>query len=142
EDKLRVWGPIYATLGARADHLSPLDQWTYDPRAALAWRVDEHQTVRVAVGRYHQPADPRFQDAVYGNPRLGPLEADHAIAGYEWKSEFGNVRVEAYHKDYRDLVTQDSAAFYSNQGYGSARGIDVFLQGTYRWLSGWVSYGF
>jgi hypothetical protein len=142
EDKLRIWGPIYATLGARADHLSRPDRWTYDPRGALAWRVDEHQTVRVAAGRYHQPADPRFLDPVYGNPDLEPLAADHVIAGYEWKSSFGNVRVEGYRKNYRDLVTQDSVTYYANGGFGHTRGIDVFVQGTYRWLSGWISYGF
>src|SRR5262245_43987843 len=142
EDKLRVWGPLYATLGARADHLSRPDLWRYDPRAALAWRIDEFQTLRVAVGRYHQPADARFLDPVYGNPDLEPLAADHVIAGYEWKSRFGNVRVEGYRKDYRDLVTQDSVTFYANGGHGHTRGIDVFVQGTYRWLSGWVSYGF
>jgi hypothetical protein len=142
EDKLRLWGPLYATLGARADHLSRPDQWRVDPRAALAWRIDEFQTVRVAAGRYHQPADPRDLDPVYGNPDLEPLAADHVIAGYEWKSAFGNVRVEGYRKDYRDLVTQDSSTFYANDGYGHTRGIDVFVQGTYRWLSGWLSYGF
>ena len=142
EEKLRVWGPLYATIGARFDHLSRPDHWTADPRLALAWRIDDFQTVRVAAGRYHQPADPRYLDAVYGNPDLGPLRADHVIAGYEWKSEFGNLRVEAYRKDYRELVTQDSAAFYANHGHGFARGIDLFLQGTWRWLSGWISYGY
>jgi len=113
-----------------------------DPRAALALRVGDHQTLRIAAGRYHQPADPTQLDPIYGNPRLGPLTADHVIAGYEWKSEFGNVRVEAFHKQYTDLVTQDSVTFYANQGHGHARGVDVFVQGTYRWLSGWASYGF
>src|SRR5262245_46461858 len=142
EDKVRVWGPLYATLGGRVDYLSGPDRWTADPRAALALRVGDHQTLRIAAGRYHQPADPTQLDPIYGNPRLGPLTADHVIAGYEWKSEFGNVRVEAFHKQYTDLVTQDSVTFYANQGHGHARGVDVFVQGTYRWLSGWASYGF
>jgi len=69
------------------------------------------------------------------------LRADHVIAGYEWTSDYGTVRVEGYRKDYRDLVTQDSTAFYANRGHGFARGVDVLLQGTFGWLSGWVSYG-
>ena len=141
EDKLRVWGPLYATLGARVDYASSPGVTTVDPRAALAWRLDEHQTIRVAGGRYHQLADPAHMDPVYGNPYLDPLRADHVIAGYEWKSEFGNLRLEGYRKDYRDLVTNDSTRFYANHGHGYARGVDVFLQGTYHWLSGWVSYG-
>ncbi len=142
EDKLRLVGPLYATLGARADYASSPGVWTTDPRAALAWRVDGHQTVRLAAGRYHQLADPRFLDPLYGNPRLGPLVADHTIAGYEWKTEDANIRVEAYRKDYRRLVTNDAASFYANGGSGYARGVDVFVQGTHRALTGWVSYGY
>jgi hypothetical protein len=104
--------------------------------------VDERQTLRVAAGRYHQPADPRYLDPRYGNPDLEPLAADHVIAGYEWKSENGNLRIEAYRKDYDRLVTTDSTTFYANQGHGYARGVDFFLQGTARWLSGWISYGY
>jgi hypothetical protein len=142
EDKLRVWGPIYATLGGRFDYASLPGVWTADPRAAIAWRVDEHQTVRVATGRYHQLANVRYLDPVYGNPDLEPPSADHVIAGYEWLSEFGNVRIEAYRKDYHGLATNDSTRYYANRGTGYARGVDVFTRGTFRSLSGWVSYGY
>ncbi|HUK63231.1 MAG TPA: TonB-dependent receptor, partial [Dongiaceae bacterium] len=142
EDKVRVAGPIYASLGVRADHATPPGVWTTDPRASLAWRIDEHQTVRLAGGRYHELADPADQDPVYGNSSLRPLTSDHLIAGYEWKSEYGNVRVETYEKRYRDLVIDDPAHYYVNGGTGYARGVDAFVQGTYHWLSGWVSYGY
>lgn len=141
EQKSRLVGPLYATLGVRVDRSSATGTWTTDPRAALAWRVDERQTVRLATGRYHQLPDAQYQDPVYGNPELGALRADHVIAGWEWKSEAANARVELYRKDYGDLVTQDSIRFYANGGHGRARGVDVFLQGSRRWLSGWVSYG-
>jgi vitamin B12 transporter len=142
ENKLRLVGPLYATFGGRLDYTSVPGTWTADPRAALAWRLDAHQTLRVATGRYHQLADVQFLDPVYGNPKLTPLDADHVIAGYEWKSEYGNVRVEGYRKDYHHLVTNDSLTYYANHGTGYARGVDVFVQGTHRWLSGWLSYGY
>ncbi len=142
EDKFRVAGPVYATLGGRVDLAPGTDAWTADPRGALAWRVNPHHTVRVAAGRYHQLADAQYLDPVYGNPDLGPLRADHAIAGWEWKVDDANVRVEAFRKDYRDLVTQDARTFYANGGHGVARGVDVFVQGSHRWLTGWISYGF
>ncbi len=142
EDKLRLWGPLYATLGARLDRAPAAGLWTVDPRGALAWRIDARQSVRLAGGRYHQPADPAFLDPRYGNPRLSPLAADHLVAGYEWKSDAANLRVELYDKRYHDLVTRDAATWYANRGHGDARGVDVFLQGSHRWLSGWVSYGY
>ncbi len=142
EDKVRLIGALYATIGGRLDRASRPGVWTADPRAALALRIGEHQTLRVATGRYHQLADPARMDPIYGNPALRPLEADHVIAGYEWNSEFGTVRVEGFRKDYHGLVAQDAATFYSNDGYGYARGVDVFVQGTYERLSGWLSYGY
>jgi hypothetical protein len=141
EDKMRLVGPLYATLGARLDRAHRADEWEADPRAALAWRLDEHQTLRVAAGRYHQPADPVYTDARYGNPALRSPFADHVIAGYEWKSDYGNVRIEAYRKRYRGLPLVDSTTWYRADGTGRARGIDVFVQGTWREVNGWVSYG-
>ncbi len=142
EDKVRLVGPIYATLGARADHVSLADRWTFDPRASVAWRIDDHQTLRVATGRYHQPADTEFLDPVYGNPHLIPLEADHWIAGYEWNTAVWNARVEAYRKDYRHLVTQSDSTFYSSDGTGYARGVDAIVRGQLGPVSGWISYGY
>jgi vitamin B12 transporter len=142
EDKLRVWGPLYATIGGRMDHATVPGTWTWDPRAALAWRLSDLQTIRVAAGRYHQLPDPVDLDPRYGNPDLEPLSADHVIAGYEWRSGTGNVRVEAYHKEYDHLVTQSATTFHSNEGHGFARGVDAFLQGSRGKASGWISYGY
>ena len=142
EDKLRLWGPFYATLGGRVDYASTPGTWTTDPRGALAWRLDDHQTLRIALGRYHQLAAATYLDPRYGNPELEPLEADHAIAGYEWSSPQANLRVEGYSKTYRNLILNDSLTFYSNRGHGYARGVDVFVQGTHDRTTGWISYGY
>ncbi len=141
EDKLRVWGPLYATIGGRADYATTPGAWTVDPRAALAWRLDDHQTLRVAAGRYHQLPPVRYLDPRYGNPDLQPLEAEHLIAGYEWSTPDLNLRLEGYSKTYHDLVTTDASTFWSNHGFGYARGVDAFVQGTWRRATGWVSYG-
>lgn len=142
EDKMRVAGPLYATLGGRVDRASTTGRWTADPRAALAWRLGPHHTLRVATGRYHQLPATRHLDPVYGNPRLGPMRADHVIAGWELAADPLHARLEAYRKDYRGLVTQDPATFYANGGHGYARGVDAFLKGGVRWVTGWVSYGY
>ncbi len=141
EDKMRVAGALYATLGARADRADASDRWTVDPRTALALLVDEHQTLRIAAGRYHQLPTLTLLDARYGNPTLEPAYADHWIAGYEWKSDFGNVRVEGYEKRYRNLPLVDPVTWYRAAGTGRARGADVFVQGTWKQVNGWVSYG-
>ena len=142
EDEWRVYGPVYATLGARADYTTTSKEWTADPRAALAWRIDARQTLRVATGRYHQLPAAEQLDPRYGNPALRPLRADHVIAGYEWKTEGLNGRLELYRKDYRDLVTNSTAQWITNGGTGYARGIDAFLQRSHGRVTGWVGYGY
>ncbi len=142
EHKMRVVGSLYATLGGRIERVSTVDRWVFDPRGALALRMGDHQTLRVATGRYHQPPQLARLDARYGNPRLEPSYADHVIAGYEWTSDFGTVRLEAYRKDYRRLARQDDATWWAADGFGYARGVDVLVQGTHGWLDGWVSYGY
>ncbi len=142
EDKVRLVDRLYATLGGRLDRASRPGVWTADPRAALAYLIGERQSVRVSAGRFHQLAAPERLDPVYGNPELKPLVADHLIAGYEWKSDNLNVRLETYRKDYRNLVTNDPLTYYANGGSGYARGVDVFVQGSATFGSGWISYGY
>src|SRR5206468_89378 len=116
QDYANTWrfGPIrsaqaehHALARAEATWTAARQRWTFDPRAALAWKPDARQTVRLSSGRYHQLPATRFLDPVYGNPALGPLSADHLIAGYEWSAEPVTARVEAYRKVYRGLVTND-----------------------------------
>lgn len=142
EDKLRLFGPLYATLGGRFEHVSISGAWSADPRAALAWRLDEHQTLRVAAGRYRQLPDAGYLDPRFGNPSLERLRADHLIAGYQAAAGDLEFRAEAYHKEYRGLVVNDSSTYFSNGGTGYARGVDLFLRGAYRRVNGWVSYGY
>lgn len=142
EDKFRITGPLYATLGARVDRISTDASWVVDPRGALAWKLADGHTVRVAGGGYHQAPDAEYLDPAYGNPALAAASATHWIAGYEWLEPDVNLRVEAYRKRYRDLVVNDAATFYAAEGTGYANGIDVFLRGSRRALTGWLSYGY
>ena len=119
EDKLRVWGPLYATLGARLD------------RDAGRARVERRSARGAGVARRRAPDAARRDRAlpparrparsairVYGNPSLASPYADHVIAGYEWKSEFGNVRVEGYEKRYHRLPLVDPVTWYRAGGHG------------------------
>ncbi len=142
EDKFRVAGPVYATLGARVDRISTNGEWSLDPRAAVAWNIRAGHTVRLAGGRYHQPPDAAYLDPAYGNPSLAAAAATHLIAGYEWLETDVNLRVEMYRKVYEDLIINDAATFYAAEGTGYAQGLDVFLRGSHRALTGWVSYGY
>lgn len=52
-----------------------------DPRLQVQWSPRPALTLFTAGGRYHQAADPRDLSPVFGNPRLRPSQAYHALAG-------------------------------------------------------------
>src|SRR6185436_18388812 len=76
--------------------------------------------------------------------RLMPMEAQHFVAGYEYGTETGPLylRAEAYHKRYSRLPLERSGGGFTNDGYGSAQGIDLFTRGRWRRLEFRVAYSY
>ena len=61
------------------------------------------------------------------------MRALHYVAGYEAGREVEGIyfRAEGFVKTYRDLPLEDEIRGYTADGYGSAHGVDLFVQ----WLS-------
>jgi hypothetical protein len=76
---------------------------------------------------------------------LKPMRATHLVTGYEYGEESGRlyVRVEGYAKQYRALPLQDPVLNFSDRGYGSARGVDIFvkLAPGHSWQA-WAGYSY
>jgi hypothetical protein len=77
---------------------------------------------------------------------LKPEQAIHYILGYELNKSEGLFlfRVEAYYKDYKNLVIRDPNNFlYSSGGKGQAQGVDVFIKSRIaNKYSTWISYAY
>ena len=86
--------------------------------------------LRFAWGRYHQGPAPNYFDAERGATTLRPMEATHYVAGYErgQPDEPLFFRAEAYWKQYQSLPIEDTRAGFTSEGYGTARGIDLFVR--------------
>ena len=138
-------GRWVANLGIRSDQLHANGSWVADPRFSLTFKPDARQTLRFTTGLYHQFAQPMQFNPDTGNPDLGAQQAAHYIATYEYQQNLLHGRAEIYHKQYDDLVIADEASNLSNDGYGYARGVDLFLKYseylTTR-FNGWISYSF
>lgn len=124
-------------LGMRADRLPGEDQWTADPRVALALRADRW-TFRVGGGVFHQGRwRTRYTLPDSLSPAGTPRRATHLVAGADLQGEPA-LRVEAYRKDYDAYVTAGEGP---RTVAGRALGADAIL----RWsrqqrLNGWVTY--
>lgn len=122
----RKWGRVTPTVGVRADRFARVGT-SFDPRVNVVVTLAAKQQLRLAWGIYHQaPAAQYFDRRLVSE--LGPMRAEHRIAGYEAGNpdEPLHMRIEAYEKRYADLPLETATGFAST-GFGSSRGLDVYL---------------
>ena len=134
---------VAVNAGVRADHHDLARRLVVDPRLSARWSFTRSTDLRLAWGVYHQFPSPLAYNPTSGNPELGPQRAQHWIAGLTHERRELMMRVEAYHKPYRDLVLHDPRLNYTNGGRGRASGLDLFVKrgGFLRTrVSGWAAY--
>ncbi|AXG74996.1 TonB-dependent receptor [Flavobacterium arcticum] len=132
--------------GLRTSNSSVLGETSFEPRAALAYKVGKKGQFSVAYGDFYQ------------TPRQGYLKyyrnfeyekTSHYIANYMYNHNGRTFRAEAYYKDYADLVKYDTnmpqyGTQFNNNGSGYAQGLDLFWRDdkTVKNLEYWVSYSY
>jgi vitamin B12 transporter len=143
ETQIKLTKSLFVIPGIRSDYHTLSKKTSFDPRISLGFGFVKDNVIRVAAGLYHQYPELQYYAQSSG---LKPQEAIHYILGYELNKMDGLFlfRVEAYYKDYKNLVLLDSNNFlYNSNGSGFAKGIDVFLKsklaGKY---SAWISYSY
>ena len=126
-------GALSTTIGARVDRFGLARATTVDPRLNVRIGLGRTHALRLATGVYHQAPSPSYYDRERGAARLPPMRALHYVAGYETGRETEGiyVRAEGFVKTYAELPLEDDVRGYTAEGYGSARGVDLFVQ----WLS-------
>lgn len=123
-------GVVATTTGVRVDRFGTARATTVDPRVNVRIAVGRARAIRYATGIYHQAPAPSYYDSIRGATHLLPMRAVHHVIGYEAGREAEGLylRVEGYTKRYRDLPLEQDALGYTSEGFGWARGIDLFSQ--------------
>ena len=130
-------------VGLRYEHNNLLGTYEFDPRITLAYKVSKNGQLSAAYGQYHQEID---DDFLYQPESIINEKATHYLLNYNLKSEKHILRLEAFYKDYSDLLTYDAgeeqAVNLGNNGSGTVYGFDVFLRGNnlIKFMDFWVSY--
>ncbi len=145
-NSLFVEGDIYMTtklvarLGVRGERSKAIDEMNVAPRASLAYKTGKESQVSFAYGDFYQSPDESYVEL---NQSLDFEKATHYILNFQHISDFRTFRVEAYYKDYNDLVRTASSVI-DNSGYGHARGIEFFYRDkkSISFSDFWVSYSF
>lgn len=117
-----------------------------EPRVALGFTANEHNTISFSYGKYHQEA--RADIYKFKNDLLWQ-SAEHYILNYTFNQRGRMLRIEAFIKDYDKLITYDNLSpqynsKFNNNGYGKVKGIDLFWKDNRSIpnLQYWISYSY
>jgi len=159
EDKLTL-GPLSLRMGMRLSKFSLTDRWYREPRINVICELPLGMKMRTAWGLYYQYIISinsqeyelsQFLDYYYPLKARKPSASTHYIVGLEKAiTENSRLSMDVYYKDISRVYTFDyniseiEAYRFSDklkEGTGESYGIELLWMGTWRKLSGWVSYG-
>jgi outer membrane cobalamin receptor len=146
EAEWKVTDKLFARMGSRLEYSGLIDEITLVPRLALAYKTGEHSQVSLAYGIFAQLPQDNY---LKFNSHLSSEKAAHYILNYEYSRDNRLFRVEAYSKQYSQLVryselNNPDPNSYNNSGHGYAQGFEFFLrdQKTFKYGDYWISYTF
>ena len=143
ESEWKISENLALRAGMRAEYSTLLRETGWLPRLSAAYKTGTYSQFSFAWGKYRQKPENEY---LRFNPGLSYEQSDHYILNFQYRKQRRTFRVEGYLKRYDNLVKYASAnspvaSDYSNSGYGSAQGIDIFwrdsesLQGSDYWIS-------
>jgi hypothetical protein len=149
------WKPVAwfgIKLGARGEYSALLNKFNGAPRASLAFRTGKQGQISAAGGMFYQSAPSQYLLEGY---RPNFQLAVHYMLNYQWIRDDRTLRVEAYYKNYYDLIREQGLpydpnpyrwdfGYVNNSGSGYARGIDFFWRDkkSIKNFDYWISYSY
>ncbi|WP_321344967.1 TonB-dependent receptor [uncultured Draconibacterium sp.] len=146
ESEWKVTKILALKAGLRTEYNSLINEMNVVPRLSAAVKTGKSSQLSAAYGKFFQnPGD----DYLKFTDELAPETSTHSILTWQYKKDSRTLRIEAYNKNYSDLVKFDEEfsaepGNYNNTGSGYSRGIDVFWrdQKQFGKADYWISYSF
>jgi hypothetical protein len=143
EGEYYISNKVVAKAGGRFEYVSLNQSATVSPRLSLAYKPGKQGQFSFAYGSFTQSAQNQY---LRFNTQLQPETAQHFIVNYQVVTDRKTFRIEAYQKEYRNLVkfNNTNPTLISNAGKGNARGIELFWRDskTIKNVDYWLSYSF
>lgn len=138
---------IVARIGGRIDHSSYLNQTKVSPRISAAYKFGKYSQMSLAGGAFYQSPNDGY---LLYTQNLNFESANQIMLNYSRSKNSRSIKVEGYYKVYSDLVKFDGSkafylpSYYTSNGKGFARGIDVFYRDKKTIKNGdfWISYSY
>lgn len=133
-------------IGIRAENSELLNEFTISPRLSLAYKAHNNSQFSLAYGQFYQ--NPKNEYLKFSK-NFKAENTSHLIANYQATKKDQIFRIEAYYKDYKDLVKYNNnrpiyTSNFNNNGSGFAKGIDIFWRqnGKIKNTDYWLSYSY
>lgn len=128
-------------FGGRYEYSSILAQANLAPRVSISYKAGANSTLGLAYGDFYQK--PVTQWLYDTRSHQGFEKATHYILNYQWITPAYTFRVEAYRKQY-DQLLRTFEPNWDLAGGGYAQGIDLFWRDrkTFKNVDYWISYSF
>lgn len=108
-DRFSITNQFSMELGVRWDkqtYTKPTSESQFSPRASFLYTIENNRNIRFSIGRYHQSQgihELQVEDNI--DHFFEPQQADHFIAGYQWRSPSDfEFRIEVYYKKYSQVA--------------------------------------
>ena len=132
--------------GIRITNNYYIDEFAIAPRFSLGYKIAKNSQFSFAYGMFTQAPK---QEYLKFSSQFDNEKTSHYILNYQYNKEGQTLRLEAYYKDYRDLVkfntpTSQFNSFYDNSGSGYAKGLELFWRDNknIKNLEYWLSYSY
>jgi vitamin B12 transporter len=145
ESDIFLTNELAAKVGVRYEHSSILNKSDIAPRVSLAYRTGPDAQISVAYGTFYQKPE---NSQLFFTPDLRFTKATHYIINYQKMTKDRIFRIEAYYKQYQDLVKTVPVNYFfstfNNTGTGYAKGIELFWRDkkSIKNFDYWISYSY
>lgn len=136
---------LAAEVGVRFEHSTIINRSDIAPRISLAYKVGKGAQISAAYGIFYQK--PELEQLLF-TTNLSFIQATHYIINYQKIVKDRIFRVEAFYKQYNDLIKTVPVSYsydqYNNAGSGYAKGIELFWRDkkTFKDFDYWISYSY
>src|SRR6185437_16053704 len=114
-----------------------LNKLNIAPRISFAYRLNNGGQFNIGYGIFYQKPEIIY---LVENKDLTYLQATHYIINYQKKENNRLLRIEAYYKKYKGLITTEPTV--ANDGSGYAKGVESFFRDkkTFKNFDYWITY--
>ncbi len=156
ENIFQLGDNILLNVGGRVDYYNINNDLNISPRIGISYKTGYGTTIRAAWGHFYQsPSYNQLKYTFVADSNTKAQKSTHYVFGVEQFIPFNkegtsslNFRIEAYYKDYENLISSYFSAFdrlaytKENDATGYSKGFDFFSTLILPRIYFWISYSY